>query len=358
MPTLRSPVLERPSNLPADAPAQQPRRDPWFDNIKMALIVLVVVGHTWTLLLDSRVVEWCYDFVYSWHMPAFVLVTGYLSRSMTWSGPKLWSLVRTVAVPYLVFESALALYRDRIGGVELEDLFKDPHYPLWFLVALLLWRLAAPAFLRLPRAAALGLALAASTIGGLYVGETLDLSRVLGFLPFFVLGLHLRAADWDRLRTSVPTGWAVGGLIAALGASRLIGEEFGRSWFYYNSDYPGLADGHLQAIAIRLLLIGVGLLGTFSFLVLVPRGRSWFTALGAATLVVYLFHPFAVLALRYSDYPSWATDHLATAFALTTAGAVALALLLAAPPVARVLAVFTDPLGHLGRLRRRTSSLS
>ena len=25
-------------------------RDPWFDNAKMALVTLVVVGHAWTLL--------------------------------------------------------------------------------------------------------------------------------------------------------------------------------------------------------------------------------------------------------------------------------------------------------------------
>ena len=40
-----------PSSRPA-APAAAPAkaRDPWFDNAKMALVVLVVVGHSWTLL--------------------------------------------------------------------------------------------------------------------------------------------------------------------------------------------------------------------------------------------------------------------------------------------------------------------
>ena len=41
-----------PRRAPAPAPAKQ--RDPWFDNAKMALIVLVVLGHAWTLLPSDR----------------------------------------------------------------------------------------------------------------------------------------------------------------------------------------------------------------------------------------------------------------------------------------------------------------
>lgn len=34
------------------------RRDPWFDNAKMLLVVLVVVGHSWTLLDSSFGSTW------------------------------------------------------------------------------------------------------------------------------------------------------------------------------------------------------------------------------------------------------------------------------------------------------------
>ena len=47
------------SPTPAAPPAPVKVRDPWFDNAKMALVVLVVVGHAWTLLplLTSRAVQ-------------------------------------------------------------------------------------------------------------------------------------------------------------------------------------------------------------------------------------------------------------------------------------------------------------
>jgi len=92
-------------------------RDPWFDNAKMALVILVVVGHAWTLLPHNAVNDHLYDFLYAWHVPAFVLVTGYLSRSFAWTGRRLWQLVRTILVPYLLFEGLLALFRPGSSAV-------------------------------------------------------------------------------------------------------------------------------------------------------------------------------------------------------------------------------------------------
>ena len=47
------------------------------------------------------------------------------------------------------------------------------------------------------RAQAWGTAL---VLGGLFAGTTLDLARVLGFLPFFVLGLHATPERLERWR--------------------------------------------------------------------------------------------------------------------------------------------------------------
>ena len=50
------------------------------------------------------------------------------------------------------------------------------------------------------------------------------------------------------------------------------------------------------------------------FFALVPRGRSWFATLGAATLVVYLFHGFFVLSAQYEGFPDWADRHVVASF--------------------------------------------
>lgn len=93
-------------------------RDAWFDNAKMALVTLVVVGRTWTLLANEGVVNHVYDYLYAWHVPAFVLVTGYLSRGFDYTRTRLCQLVRTVAVPYVVLECAIALFRHDTSVLE------------------------------------------------------------------------------------------------------------------------------------------------------------------------------------------------------------------------------------------------
>lgn len=63
-------------------PAASGQRDAFFDNAKYAAIVLVAVGHAWEPLRDgSRAVSALYMLVYAFHMPAFIIISGYFSRS-------------------------------------------------------------------------------------------------------------------------------------------------------------------------------------------------------------------------------------------------------------------------------------
>jgi fucose 4-O-acetylase-like acetyltransferase len=319
----------------------------------MTLVTLVVVGHSWTLLPHNLANNWAYDFLYAWHVPAFVVVTGYLSRSFAWTPAKLVALVRTVAVPYVLFEAALALFRYRVGGVQLDDLFTDPHWPMWYLSALFFWRLMAPAFLALPKPVALTLAVVISLLAGLRAGDTFDAARILGLLPFFVLGLTLSDRQWRWARAGRAIPFAVLGVVVVLVVTRFTDSWIATEWYYYRSRYDVLEPNDLKAVAIRAVLLCVGLVGATSCFALVPRARSWFSTLGAATLVVYLFHGFFELTAQYEGFPDWADRHAVWSFAVTTVAAVSLALALAAPPAARVLHTLVDPVGWIVRRGQR-----
>jgi len=333
-------------------------RDPWFDNAKMALVLLVVVGHSWTLLPHNGLNDHLYDFLYAWHVPAFVFVTGYLSRSFTWAPYRIWQLVRTVVVPYVVFECALALFRIYVGGERLEDLFRDPHWPMWYLSALFFWRLLTPVFTRLSTAVALTVAVTVSLVAGLYAGDTLDMARVLGLLPFFVLGLTATPERLERLRAPWVRNAALlvflGIAVLTTWTDRLAQTE----WLYYRSQYGELDVGDGRAVVTRAALLAIGTLGAWSFAALVPRTNGWFTRMGAATLVVYLFHGFVIKGAEYAGYMGWADDHAAISLPVTSAAAGLLALLLAWPPVARVLTHAVDPFGTAERHVREAVQLS
>ena len=55
------------------------RRDAFFDNAKFLAIVLVAMGHSWEPLKgDSRILEGVYTVVYIFHMPALIILSGYI----------------------------------------------------------------------------------------------------------------------------------------------------------------------------------------------------------------------------------------------------------------------------------------
>ena len=82
----------------------------------MVLVTLVVVGHSIGLVEATQGSHWVYDFIYFWHIPAFVFVSGYLSKSFEWDRRRMKSLLYTLAIPYLIFEPALFYYRRSVVG--------------------------------------------------------------------------------------------------------------------------------------------------------------------------------------------------------------------------------------------------
>jgi fucose 4-O-acetylase-like acetyltransferase len=331
-------------------------RDPWLDNAKMALVTLVVIGHGWTLLPTTTLDNHLYDFLYAWHIPAFVLVTGYLSRGFTYTPQRFWQLFRTVVVPYMVFECAMALFRIYVGGEKLEDLFADPHWPMWYLSALFFWRLMTPIFR--PMWGGLFVALGLSLVGGLWFGDTLDLARVFGLLPFFVLGLKATPERLEPLRSRTAKVAAVIILVGIFVLARFTDQLAQTEWLYYRSRYEEMDASDPEALLIRLVVIAIGLLGALAFLALVPRVSGWFTRMGAYTLVVYLFHGFVVKGLEFLGFPDWAVDHAHLALPLTTVGALLLALLLAWRPLASRLQNAVDPFGYAERHARHAVAIT
>ncbi len=90
-----------------------------------------------------------------------------------------------------------------------------------------------------------------------------------------------------------------------------------------------------------------GLVGSFAFFAVVPRTKTWFSTLGGATLVVYLFHGFFVLSAEFAGFKGWAADHWPLSLILVTVLAPMLALFLAWKPVSSRLDLFVDPVGDV-----------
>ncbi len=320
-------------------------RDPWLDNVKIVLVTLVVIGHAIGLVEATAGSHWVYDFIYLWHIPAFVFVSGYLSKSFEWDRRRMKNLIYTLAVPYLLFEPALFYFRRGVADEDVHGpLWLVPHWTMWYLIVLLMWRLVTPILKR--HWLFLPLSVIVSLLGGLWNDDTLMIPRFLGLLPFFVLGLHLKPRHLKHLDDVWVRAAAVP-MLAGIGVMAVYTDTWAETaLLWYDTGYSALPIDNEIAFQTRLTVMMVGLVGAFAAMSLVPRrSLGWFTAMGAATMVVYLFHGFVIKSFMALGWPDFTAAHPILGLVLTTLGAVVLALLLASRPVRAVLDPFTNPLG-------------
>ncbi|MFH9583917.1 acyltransferase family protein [Streptomyces luteogriseus] len=321
------------------------QRDAFFDNAKYLAIVLVAMGHAWEPLKgDSRILEAAYQVVYAFHMPAFIIISGYFSRSFDMRPDRLKRLITGVAVPYIIFETAYPLFKRVIDNDPHQEIsLLDPWYLTWFLVALFVWRLTTPIWnlVRWPLPLALGLAMLATVTPE--IGDDLDLQRVLQFLPFFVLGLVMKPEHFHMVRTRGVRIASVPVFAAAVAFSWWAVPRMNTAWFYHRDAAQELGAPWWTGPVMVLAMFGCSLVLTACFFAWVPRRHMWFTALGAGTLYGYLLHGFLVKAGDYQGWFEASWLHHPTGEILVTALAAAVVTVLCTKPVQRVFRFAMEP---------------
>jgi fucose 4-O-acetylase-like acetyltransferase len=330
-------------SAPPQPTRERKARDPFFDNAKFLAILLVVAGHSIVDLRDVRLAHAAYLFVYTFHMPVFIVITGYFSRNFTFSGGKARKLITNLGVPYVVFETAYSTYHWAVGHSKFQVSLLDPYYLTWFLMALFLWRLSTPVWqqIRWPFA----ISVAVSLLSGMSdLPDDLEMNRVFGLVPFYVLGLMLKPEHFELLKR--PKARVLGGLTMAtafaftfLVADRKMTTE----WVYWRSGNPALHIGNLTGTALRLGLLISAITLVTAFLALVPARRTWFTGLGATTLYAYLLHGFFTKLMEYMGWYDPAFLHTVPGVLGVAASGAVVATLLCTPPVRRLMHWALEP---------------
>lgn len=321
------------------------RRDAFFDNAKYLAIVLVAIGHSWEPLRDgSSTAAALYDFVFALHMPAFIIISGFMSRSFDMSRIRLQRLVTGVAVPYIVFETAYSLfkrYADHSPDFAISLL--DPWYLTWFLICLFVWRLTTPIWKAVRWPVPLSLLIAALASVSPDIGDDLDMQRLLQFLPYFVLGLNLRAEHFEFVRNRRARIIAVPVFAAAIAFSFWAAPRMNSSWLNHRDAAQELGAPWWAGPVMTLATFGCSLVLVACFLAWVPGRKLWCTALGAGTLYGYLLHGFVVQGSRIWNWYDAAWMHTAWGMLVVTAVAAAVVTLLCTAPVRRIFRCVMEP---------------
>ena len=183
-------------------------RDYRIDSLKGLLIILVITGHVITTLDNVNFINHgVMGLIYIFHMPLFILISGYFSKSREEQTPSaFWKSTALLFVTLVIFH-LIGCFRSYLSNPNARAIFDGfpfgekmwiifPFGELWYIISLIYWRIilyyTPKALLKRP-AIYLSIALIVSILCGLtHLGMFLSIQRTMNFFLFFLLGYYFK----------------------------------------------------------------------------------------------------------------------------------------------------------------------
>lgn len=282
----------------------------YFDNAKFFLIFLVVFGHIIRPFIDdSDTMLTIYKFVYTFHMPAFILISGYLAKGFNKKG-YVSKIAKKLILPYLIFQGIYSVYYFAIakqGASVLDPL--DPHWSLWFLISLFFWNVFLFGATKLSPKWALFVAFTLGITIGYFdnISNYLSLSRTFVFFPLFLIGFYLKKEHFTII--TKPNVRVVAVLLLAVTFVSYFYLDFDYEWLFGSKPYSQFGELSIFNAFIRMGFYTLTLITSLSFLSLIPTKHAFYTEWGTRTFYVYLLHGFIIQFMRNSEVIQWLGDY-------------------------------------------------
>ncbi|MBK2404673.1 acyltransferase [Erysipelothrix sp. strain 2 (EsS2-7-Brazil)] len=273
----------------------------WIDNFKGILILMVVFGHGLEFLRhDLKSLQFIYNLIYMVHMPAFVFISGYLSKNIE-KGRN--DAFRTFFIPFFIFNTLWAILKLLPLGIQTTDgipifSFLTPGWAMWFLLAMFIWKLLLPSLLHIKDIFALSLFI--GVLGGLFTefGDYLTLSRILVFLPYFLAGYfttHQTIADIQSQTKHYPVLIFAIVILAAYLYTFVL--NLPSEFLWGDRSYHELFTTMGYPILLAIIRYGLGFMGIYVLLNRVPDHQTRLNRFGKNSLNIYMFHTYLLILM-------------------------------------------------------------
>lgn len=283
------------------------KRNYLLDNLKVLLIFCVVFGHVIEYYINqSQILKGIYIFIYIFHMPLFVFISGYFSKNIEKISK---SAIKGLLLPYIIFNMIwyTAVY---IGTREFMFSVLYPGWTLWYLLSLFFWRISLKHLINIKYI------LPISFIFGLLIGllpggsSVLSISRTITFLPFFLLGYYTRENHLDKIKEKnklISTIMIIifAGITFYVVKNNIIDYKF----FYNSKSYYESGLTVFQGISFRILLYIGAIVFSICIINITPKIKVIYSYIGKATMNIYVFHIYLIL-LVYFFIPKWNLSYI------------------------------------------------
>lgn len=287
-------------------------RDRAIDSTKFLLICLVIFAHALEVCRDTDwLSEKVYIFIYSFHMPAFIILSGYFFKDN--DNSKFWKGVVNLFLTYLFFQIALCgnpLTYSTADGPLVSQLIDGlrfnvthlylPAGALWYIVSLAFWRMLLhfiPYSIRDSKATlVIGVAFIICIVGGFFpMGRELSFQRTVAFFPYFLLGYYAKRFDGYAMLKRVKVQYALvivtvyAIIVFAIGHFPL--SMLVQFFDYYELGNPIYGVGMRIVSFLWMLPLTLAILRLFANVtVFYNQGRN--------TLFYYIYHMYAIMGMR------------------------------------------------------------
>lgn len=272
------------------------------DNLKVILMFAVVFGHTIEHYIDQNyILRGIYIYIYIFHMPLFIFISGYLSKKSVKSNKK---IVEKLLIPYLFFNVVWYIGVYIVTGKNMFSIFY-PGWTLWYLISLFFWRISLKYLTKIkyiiPISFALGLLIGLDSIGENF----LSISRTIVFLPFFLMGFY---TDEKSLKKINNMNKGIGLLIVIvfiLVGMYIAKDQMVNYKFLYNSNaYYTNNLSILEGLLFRSILYIFSIILSIGVINLVSSEKMFYSKYGKNTMNVYVFHIYLIVVIL-NFIPRW-----------------------------------------------------
>ena len=289
-------------------------RDLRVDNVRGFLIILVVIGHFLLPLYQTRLITNLLYLIYTFHMPCFIMISGFYAKSLYKDGFFRWGKIVQLLWLYFLFKMIVNVTEGLLSGyIPLFPDFLHESGAPWYLMALSLWYLTIPLFRHFREYPINIIAIVSVLIGVIFLKyfveakDFFSIDRVLSFSPFFYIGYFYSQENLDAYLAS-PARHVINFLAVCFAAIIFFGMYDFLMQFnlvVYGAQYdrydPALWNELWLINLIWYLVAFTMSLGLIS--IMLNRRMVLFTALGQRSLQVYMLHrPIRDLFQYYGVY--------------------------------------------------------
>ena len=284
-------------------------RDYWFDNVKAFLIICVFVGHlaNGTFSTATWWVRALQNFIYVFHMPAFMVVSGRFAKKRVDKGDWI-TVVSKMVVPYIIYQTAFLVIFSALKDTPSKFSYMSPLFGLWYFITVAVYTIVTPYLKKFKWLfpASLFAALAVGfSLGTLYGG----FHRIVCFYPFFLFGYYTAGMSFDFCK-KIPFRLLSFAMFGVVGIYVLLNFKYkwsAISWdlLCMNKTYWYVADAKswslLQTLDHTVLRYIMGFAGFFMVLGIMPTKKWFFSYVGKHSVYVYVLHCMLIVVLREVD---------------------------------------------------------